>query len=215
MNERTQIRGHCQICGRQQAIVSGRIAAHGYTLRHGWFEGVCPGHNYRPLEIARGTLDAQAEAIRREIPQLEAHIARVTAGEEPPRQARASHGPRAPMVDYADAPAQQQREARNAMVAQLRRRIEGGRAWLTTMPAFADKVHGQPLTKVKVGGKPQIEVGSKVKLLGREVIVSRIAYAETRGVGPGMNGKVVEHVYWAGADGKERCYPKRYARIAG
>lgn len=61
-------------------------------------------------------------------------------------------------------------------------------------------------------GKPTINVGSKVKIGGRVVEVTAIRYATARGIGPGINGQHVEFVYWQ-EDGKERGYPKRYARL--
>ena len=38
-------RGHCQLCGRVQAIdsASGITAKHGYTVEFGYFSGTCPG----------------------------------------------------------------------------------------------------------------------------------------------------------------------------
>ncbi len=57
-----------------------------------------------------------------------------------------------------------------------------------------------------------IKVGSKVKIAGRVVEVTAIRNAIARGVGPAVNGRHIEHVFWM-EDGKERGYPKRYARL--
>ena len=56
MTTATQTRGHCQLCGRQQAVRGG-MSAHGYTVANGWFQGVCQGHHHKPLETDRSITD--------------------------------------------------------------------------------------------------------------------------------------------------------------
>jgi len=50
--------GSCQICGRKHKIdvKTGRIAAHGYTLEHGWQNGVCIGSHNLPYERSANKL---------------------------------------------------------------------------------------------------------------------------------------------------------------
>ena len=50
---RLQRRGTCQYCGGQQAVVSWRIALHGYTRPgDGWVTGRCPGTGEEPAEVS-------------------------------------------------------------------------------------------------------------------------------------------------------------------
>ena len=46
-------RGHCQACGRVQAVdtTNNLLAKHGYTVDFGYFNGVCTGSDRKPLEI--------------------------------------------------------------------------------------------------------------------------------------------------------------------
>jgi hypothetical protein len=50
--------GSCQICGRKHKldVKTGRIAAHGYTLEHGWQNGVCIGSHNLPYERSANKL---------------------------------------------------------------------------------------------------------------------------------------------------------------
>lgn len=46
-------RGHCQACGRVQAVdtANNLLAKHGYTVDFGYFNGVCTGSDRQPLEV--------------------------------------------------------------------------------------------------------------------------------------------------------------------
>jgi len=61
---KTQTRGHCQCCGNDQAYTRGTIAQHGYTVKHGYFEGVCYGHQYAPLELDHTQTDRVIAILR-------------------------------------------------------------------------------------------------------------------------------------------------------
>lgn len=54
MTTRHTHRGHCQLCGAQQAVnnKTGRIAKHGYTTRWGFFSGTCAGSDNLPYEVS-------------------------------------------------------------------------------------------------------------------------------------------------------------------
>jgi hypothetical protein len=45
-------RGTCQWCNAVQAINGGTVAKHGYTVRWGFFEGVCTGSKDEPLQVS-------------------------------------------------------------------------------------------------------------------------------------------------------------------
>ncbi len=53
-------RGHCQACGRVQAVdtANNLIAKHGYTVDFGYFDGVCTGSDRQPLEVDKSFTEA-------------------------------------------------------------------------------------------------------------------------------------------------------------
>ena len=51
-----QLRGNCQCCGRQHAVVRGFIVKHGYQVI-GYFHGVCQGAGRKPLQQDREFAD--------------------------------------------------------------------------------------------------------------------------------------------------------------
>lgn len=55
MNRKHTHKGHCQCCGRVQAVRNnnGLMAKHGYTVDYGFFEGVCQGSDNLPLEVEK------------------------------------------------------------------------------------------------------------------------------------------------------------------
>jgi hypothetical protein len=61
--EKSTHRGHCQICGRIQAITPRGVAKHGYTVDFGFFQGVCQGSDSKPLEQDRSMTDSIAVAL--------------------------------------------------------------------------------------------------------------------------------------------------------
>lgn len=59
-----QHRGNCQVCGRLHAVVKGKVAKHGYTVKDGWFEGACNGQFYAPMQHSteKATLSSTANS---------------------------------------------------------------------------------------------------------------------------------------------------------
>jgi hypothetical protein len=53
-------RGHCQACGRVQAVdtANNLLAKHGYTVDFGYFDGVCTGSDRKPLEVDKSFTEA-------------------------------------------------------------------------------------------------------------------------------------------------------------
>lgn len=53
-------RGHCQACGRVQAVdtANNLLAKHGYTVDFGYFDGVCTGSDRQPLEVDKSFAEA-------------------------------------------------------------------------------------------------------------------------------------------------------------
>ena len=65
--------GHCQCCGALQKLPSGLLSNHGYTVEHGWFEGVCYGARHLPFEQSKDLIEGlikraqeRAQELRKE-----------------------------------------------------------------------------------------------------------------------------------------------------
>lgn len=56
--------GTCQICNAAQKLPGGRLASHGYTVRWGFFAGVCSGSNQLPLEQSCDYLRHVRDAVQ-------------------------------------------------------------------------------------------------------------------------------------------------------
>ena len=53
--------GHCQICGSGQKLPGGRLAKHGYTVKWGFFSGVCNGSHELPFEQDKSLIEGQID----------------------------------------------------------------------------------------------------------------------------------------------------------
>lgn len=216
MQERIQERGHCQHCGRLQAA-NPTIAKHGYTVDYGWFNGVCSGADYWPLEKSRIELDAQVKRLRYWADEADDKALKLEQREVDPEghneRYHESGRRKTRLVPYAELSEAGKKQCRENAVYQLRRKARDFRGYANDLLALAEKVHGQPLVQVKINDQAKvIQVGDRVKVCGQEVVVTKLGYKEARGVGYRINGQHIEHVFWIGVDGKERGYPKRYAR---
>jgi hypothetical protein len=147
-NSTIQIRGNCQCCGHQQAVVSGTMSKHGYTVEHGWFSGVCSGRNYAPMQVSREHTDAIVAQVRAEVPQLIAQADKVKAGEITPATIKIRKGGEKMEVAYADASLSQQSQARDSMEWSLRNRARAGEQFANDMESLATKIHGTALIEV-------------------------------------------------------------------
>lgn len=166
MTTSTQTRGHCQCCGRQQAVRHG-ISAHGYTVANGWFQGVCQGHRYAPLEKNRETTDRVVNEIRAEAVSLRIKADETLAGKHDPVEYEARrtfvNGKSVPvMVPFSEAGEYRQRDIRKHQAWLLSYRADAGEDFAKMMSALADKVHGTELAVVaKPAPAERIQAGDK------------------------------------------------------
>ena len=167
MTSSIQTRGHCQCCGRQQAVRHG-ISAHGYTVANGWFQGVCQGHRYAPLEKNRATTDRMIAEIREQAVALRIKADETLAGKHDP--AEYSTG-RSQFVDgkrvmikapFSEANEYRQQDIRKQLAWALNSKADAGEDFVKFMSALADKVHGTELvTIVKPQPAERIQAGDK------------------------------------------------------
>ena len=166
MTTTTQTRGHCQMCGRQQAVRGG-MSAHGYTVANGWFQGVCQGHRYAPLEKRRTETDSMIAEIRAEADALRIKAEETLAGKHDPAEyevRRTYTGSKSVpvMAPFSEAGEYRQQDIRKHQAWLLNHRADSGEQFASMMSALADKVHG---TELKQVAKPQpaerIQAGDK------------------------------------------------------
>lgn len=162
----TQTRGHCQMCGRQQAVRNG-ISAHGYTVANGWFQGVCQGHRYAPLEKSRVTTDSMVKEILEQASALRIKADETLAGKHDPVEYDASRkfingrweDIKAPFTEASE---YKQQSIREHLAYLMTYRAKAGEDFAQYMSKLADKVHG---TELAVVAKPvpaeRIQAGDK------------------------------------------------------
>lgn len=190
-----QLRGHCQRCGRQQAITrDATMAHHGYTVEDGYFNGKCTGHRYAPIEHDRVVADALVARVRAEAVEHRAAGARLVSGESHPaivvvgrswdHKARRFVNATAPWAEANDL---QRAEAMRGAIASAEQRAKAADAWAGQMTALCDRVHGQPLVEVQRAEAPEaIPRGDKRLAAGGPVLVCEyvergmVHYAYTR-----------------------------------
>ncbi len=68
-------KGTCQICGSIQMLPEGRLAKHGYTVKWGFFSGVCPGSHGLPFEQSTDLIEAHSNAVANQIRANDREIA--------------------------------------------------------------------------------------------------------------------------------------------
>jgi hypothetical protein len=128
-----QLRGHCQMCGREQAVRNGRVAKHGYTVanrgRFGWLRGTCSGHLFGPIETDRSMLDKCAAELREQAAKLRERAGLYESGAEP-----------LPEGEYSPFP-----------VARKLRDEASDAEWAAKkLVTAADELHGKPLREVVI-----------------------------------------------------------------
>jgi hypothetical protein len=143
-----QIRGNCQCCGHQQAVVNGTMSNHGYTVENGWFSGICSGRKYAPLQVSREQTDNIIAQVRAEVPELIAQADKVKAGEITPVTIKIRKGGEKIEIAFAEATLLQQSQARNAIEWNLRNRALAGEQFANRMEELANSIHGKALIEV-------------------------------------------------------------------
>jgi hypothetical protein len=177
MSAKTQLRGNCQMCGRERAIVNGRMAKHGYTVENGWFQGVCQGDNHEPMQVSRTATDEMIVSIRADAAKLDQRAADLKSGIIVPGPARASCIPNAAMVEYNELPDHRKPDVLSAAIWAAEMRARHGRAFAKQMGELADKLHGTALRIVEPAAKAApIVVGERRTLTTSSGPVVLICY---------------------------------------
>ena len=172
---RIQLRGICQCCGRLQAVTGGYMAKHGYTVKDGWFNGVCSGHQFPAMQESRTQADNICVSVRRDCVSLRQRAEDFRAGDFD-RDVMVPYGPlvrpekyRSAMVPslipFADAHEFDQDAWVKAQAWKAERRAEIGESFANDLEGLANKYHGTPLAEVKIATEkaPAIAHGEQRK----------------------------------------------------
>ena len=182
-----QVRGHCQCCGRQQAVVSGTMSKHGYTVENGWFQGVCSGDCHEPMQVSRTTADRIIADVRAEVVVLLAKADQVLAGKLKPTKVVRGQCMKPYEIDFADAEEYEQVQAVKILEWNLRSRAKQGEDFADGLSMIADQTHGTALIEVERKEAPAaVKTGDQKTKDGktytcRYVQGARVHYRMTRG----------------------------------
>jgi hypothetical protein len=231
--------GHCQACGRQQAVDNalGTLAKHGYKVAgFGFFMGTCQGSGRRPLELERAFLDTicaalaeysarmstrsmqllKREVVLEQATRLDNYGGRVTERVKTGRRDRygrektENREVRVPWVEASPSERGAELKREVALADSEASEADQHREGLLRL---AKEVHGRPLAAVSRARR--VDVGTRVKWGAAVVEVLRLEHRVARGVGPYHNGRSVEHaVFVSPLTGKEHAYPTRFLKVA-
>lgn len=161
-DKRIQVRGNCPCCGRDQAVVKGTMSKHGYTVEQGWFQGVCSGDRYAPMQVQREVTDRIVAQVRKDVAELMEKVEQLKAGKIHPTHCKTSSRPKAEPVAWADAPEWARNDAVRTAIYQTEGRARAGTSFADQMEALLNAVHGQPLREVTVeSGPAPIQIGER------------------------------------------------------
>lgn len=164
MEKKTQLRGHCQACGRVQAV-PGRLAKHGYKVKHGWFQGTCPGSDEQPMETDRSVTDRYITEMRRDALACRTTAAKLTNGETHPRQVKTNRfDPKTRecvTVSWEEASPYQRKDAIDLAVMQQNQRADLAERCATELESLASRIHGRELETVVMKVLEPLRIGEK------------------------------------------------------
>lgn len=186
-----QYRGHCQCCAREQAVVhNGNMAHHGYTVKNGWFDGVCQGHQCAPIERDHEVADRIIADVRKQLVDLRAQVAQLRMGEVFPEfieTYRDLRGREKMRIPYADATPYQQQEGVNRLLFSIEGRIRAGDDFIQMLERAISLYHGKPLLEVAKQAAPEpiligeTRVSQRGRLLVKTVTGGNVRWIDERG----------------------------------
>lgn len=154
-SSKIQFRGICQCCGREQAVVRGRMSKHGYTVEQGWFSGVCTGQHYAPMQHDRKEADSIAAIVSSQAAALRAAAAALTVATVPADRMVDTNRSRregakwvAIQIAFGDMSEYSKEEYVRSEQWRLTRRAELGESFAADLLRMADEYHGKALREV-------------------------------------------------------------------
>ncbi len=165
--DKVQLRGHCQCCGRDQAVLTdGRMAQHGYDVKNGYFRGVCSGSRYHPIEKDREAAYSVIHSCRDEAATLRQRAVDYRSGAKHPEKVTTGWWDPVTrdkeMIPWADASAYQQRHALESAAWNAEGLARQAERFADGLLVIVEAYHGKPLQEVvKPVGPEPIAAGEK------------------------------------------------------
>lgn len=144
MKNTIQLRGNCQCCGRDHAVVRGSMSKHGYEVKNGYFAGICQGDRHQPMQIDRTVTDSVAAMLRSEANKLEVRADDLESGD---RVLGLVEKPT--MVEWSSLSEYQRANKLRSVVYNLRNHADANRDFASELLKVADAVHGTQLREVE------------------------------------------------------------------
>jgi hypothetical protein len=143
---KSQYKGHCQACANIQAVkANGKIAKHGYTVKHGFFMGICMGSGELPLEVNNEFTFKVINLINEQIPQLLTLADRLNKGLEVPNQIILGSGNRSRTISINDAKDYEIAQYCSAESAKNKHRVFCGELTIKMLTNAELEFHGKEL----------------------------------------------------------------------
>jgi hypothetical protein len=186
------------------------MSKHGYEVKHrgqgGWFQGVCQGERYAPIERERSMADSIIKSVREQCVELRQRAADFLAGRIKPVEAKASGSQKRvevngryewvyDMVPFDQAPSYYQDEAVKSAAWQAEQRAKVGESFARDLEKIADEFHGKPLLEVAADAGPAPIVSGERRVGGRGVLIAQyvdrgmVHWKDERGFGSKMHSR--------------------------
>lgn len=177
-------RGHCQICAFVHAIdpKTGRVAKHGYTVKFGFFKGVCSGSGHLSMHVERSYTDRAVKAaheranaawkLAKTHAQGTTHPERVWNGTfvnvptSTMFSAKRSVEKQRVIVPWEEADAKHRELGCAAEIAELARSASADQEYATVIQGWADKITGKVEAYSVDALEPTAKVGETVRVGG-------------------------------------------------
>lgn len=148
--ERLQYRGNCQACGRNHAVVDGFVAKHGYTVEMGFFNGVCTGHRYAPMQISVDHTESVIAMCKEEAVKSEQASKDIESGKKSPSIITKGYGRNKIEIPFAEGTPREQSEARDQMFWNLSNQARAYANHAANMEKLVVEYFGKDLMTVVV-----------------------------------------------------------------
>lgn len=147
--DKTQLRGHCQCCTREQAVVNGSMAHHGYNIKYGFFNGTCPGHLHAPMEKSRAYSDKVIAEYQGRITHFEELLQALKDGNHRPSLKEKNSKKEVVVTPYEQLSEAQKLQVNAMAEMEFKQNIAGFRFNIQCLNEALKTYHGQELIVIK------------------------------------------------------------------
>jgi hypothetical protein len=196
-----QYRGHCQWCGRQQAVVKGLMSKHGYKVELGWFSGICSGEHFVPMEQSIEQTGIVIRTIQKQCIELQEDIEKLLSGAIKPQFCKGAwdrtimnYAP----IPFEDASQREQKATIESTIWAKKARISAGESFAAMLESISKQVYGQSLIEAQKPVAPEpIRSGERRKSEAGFTMIAK--YQDGARVYWVYDGKEGSKPYWTGA----------------